>query len=326
MTELKRYRNVVFDNARWTGFRFRDGDIVISTPPKCGTTWMQMLCAMLVFDAVEFDRPLTQISPWLDMQTNELAAVVVALEAQEHRRLIKTHTPLDGLPIDGRVTYLCVGRDPRDVILSFEHHMANLDWEAFMAARAAAVGLDDLKELGPPPEPPSADPVERFWQWAYDEADSAMPTLSAVLHHLQTFWNRREDLNIALFHYSDLQADLLGQLRRLADVLAVEVTDGRLEEYAAAATFEGMKQRADDLVPEVGNGIWRNNREFFHRGYSGQWRDLLDAETLRRYEDRVAELVPPDLAAWTHGGWLVPSRQPHSGFRLADGPALVAGE
>jgi len=36
------------------------------------------------------------ISPWLDMQANELAAVVVALEAQEHRRLIKTHTPLMG--------------------------------------------------------------------------------------------------------------------------------------------------------------------------------------------------------------------------------------
>ena len=49
MTGLKRYRNLVFDNSRWTGFRFRDGDIVISTPPKCGTTWMQTLCAMFVF-------------------------------------------------------------------------------------------------------------------------------------------------------------------------------------------------------------------------------------------------------------------------------------
>jgi len=51
---------------------------------------------MFVFGTVEFDRPLAEISPWLDMQANELAAVVVALEAQEHRRLIKTHTPLMG--------------------------------------------------------------------------------------------------------------------------------------------------------------------------------------------------------------------------------------
>ena len=120
---------------------------------------------MFVFGTVEFDRPLAEISPWLDMQANELAAVVVALEAQEHRRLIKTHTPLDGLPLDGRVTYLCVGRDPRDAVLSFEHHMANLDWDVFMAARSAAVGISDLEER-PRPEPPSADPVERCWQGA----------------------------------------------------------------------------------------------------------------------------------------------------------------
>jgi hypothetical protein len=49
-----------------------------------------------------------------------------------------------------------------------------------------------------------------------------MPTLSAILHHLQTFWNRREDRNIELFHYSDLHADLLGQ------------QDARLEEFAAS--------------------------------------------------------------------------------------------
>jgi len=301
---LRRYRNVVYDNARWSGFRFRDGDIVISTPPKCGTTWMQMLCAMLVFDAVEFDRPLTQISPWLDMQINELAGVIHLLEAQEHRRLIKTHTPLDGLPFDERTTYLCVGRDPRDVALSFEHHMANLDMDAVMAARAAAVGLADLEELGPPPSPPAADPVERFWAWAYAEPGAAMgPTLSDILNHLRTFWDRREEANIALFHYSDLLADLAAQIRRLGDALGTEVTDDRLEEFCAAATFERMKQRADDVVPEVGNRIWRSNREFFHRGRDGQWRELLDMEGLRRYEDRVAELVSPDLAAWAHSGW-----------------------
>src|SRR5918997_952744 len=96
--QLIRYRGLVYDSARWAGFRFRPDDIVISTPPKCGTTWMQMLCAMLVFDATEFYRPLGDISPWLDMQTSDLAAVMAELDAQDHRRLIKTHTPLDGLP------------------------------------------------------------------------------------------------------------------------------------------------------------------------------------------------------------------------------------
>jgi hypothetical protein len=41
--------------------------------------------------------------------------------------------------------------------------------------------------------------------------------------------------------------------------------------------FDRMKERADELAPDV--GIRRNNQDFFHRGYAGQWRDLLDDES-----------------------------------------------
>ena len=304
-----RYRNLVYDSSRWDDFPFRADDIVISTPPKCGTTWMQMLCALLVFDSTTFDRPLARISPWLDMHTRSLDSVLADLEAQTHRRFIKTHTPFDGLPHDERVTYLCVGRDPRDVSQSWEHHWSNLDFDAFMADRAAAVGLDDLAELGPPPPPPSEDPVERFWTWA--EGDEGQgPDLGTILHHFQTFWDRRADANVALFHYGDLSSDLTGQLRRLADVLAIEVSDERLEELAAAATFDRMKERATDLAPNADQGWWRSTEGFFHRGTSGQWRHLLDDVGQARYDARVAELVPPDLAAWAHHGWLgAPARE-----------------
>ena len=49
----RRYRSPEEDSARWSGFPFRDGDIVISTRSKSGTTWMQMICALLVFQTAE---------------------------------------------------------------------------------------------------------------------------------------------------------------------------------------------------------------------------------------------------------------------------------
>ena len=304
MTALKRYRSIVADSARWEGFRFRPDDIVISTPAKCGTTWTQTLCALLIFGEAELSRPLTEISPWLDMQTHALSDVVAMLDAQDHRRFIKTHTPLDGLPFDERITYICVGRDPRDVALSWEHHVANSNLEAFFSARAAAVGLDDLEGLAPP-EPPADDPVERFWQWAdADQDPEHLANLAAVLHHLATFWERRDAPGIELFHYSDLLADLPGQVRRLADVLAIEVSDQRVAEVAAAATFDRMKENAAALAPEVDVQLWLDTQAFFHKGTSGQWRDLLDEADIERYDKRVAELAAPDLAEWAHAGWL----------------------
>jgi len=123
--ERVRYHTSFTDSARWDGFVFRTGDIVISTPAKCGTTWLQMICALEIFKSATFGRPLDQVSPWLDVLLRPLTGVLADLGAQAHRRFIKTHTPLDGLPFDDRVTYLCASRDPRDVAVSLDSHARN---------------------------------------------------------------------------------------------------------------------------------------------------------------------------------------------------------
>src|SRR5215472_17717086 len=144
-----RYRTLIMVSQRWEGFEHRSSDIVISTPPKCGTTWTQMLCAMLIFDGPDFPAPLSQLSPWLDQTICSLDTVRALYAAQQHRRFIKTHTPLDGLPMRDDVTYVVTGRDPRDAAVSFEHHAANMDYDRFLELRATAMGNDDLGDMPP---------------------------------------------------------------------------------------------------------------------------------------------------------------------------------
>src|SRR5258707_14153311 len=127
MVEPVRYVSTDEDSARWTAFPFRPGDIVISTRSKSGTTWVQMICALLIFQRDLLPEPLSTLSPWLDRTTSPLEDVVACLRAQPHRRFIKTHTPLDGLPIDPRVFYIVVGRHPLDAAVSLYHQGDNLD-------------------------------------------------------------------------------------------------------------------------------------------------------------------------------------------------------
>jgi hypothetical protein len=293
---------MVSDSSLWADFPFRDGDIIISPPAKCGTSWMQMLCALLIFDSAEFPRPLTEISPWFDAVTYDVAATLATLEEQRHRRFIKTHTPLDGLPFRTGVTYICVGRDPRDVALSFEHAIANVRPEA-MADAAAIAGID-LTDIPPPPD----DPLERFWMWANAEFTNGPvgvgATLANLIHHLQTYWDRRDEPQVLLFHYQDLLTDLPGQLQRLATALGIDADHERIGQLASEAGFERMRERADELAPGVDNKLWRSNRAFFHSGSSGQWRDLLGPADVERFESRLAELASPDLAHWLRTGWL----------------------
>jgi hypothetical protein len=303
MTAVRRYEGVVFDSSRWEGFELRPGDIIISTPPKCGTTWTQMICALLVLQEPELPRPLDMLSPWIDMVTRARTEVFADLAAQTHRRFIKTHTPLDGIPNDPTVTYICVARDPRDVALSMDHHIDNMDIGAFLEARERAAAIDGI-ELGPlqPPPPRPDDERDRFWQWVEDETPSTRSgsTLRFTIEHMQTFRDAADDLDVVRLHYDDLKADLEGQMRALAAHLGIEVDEDRWPRLVEAATFDSMRSKADTTVPGGAREHWIDPVAFFSSGTSGQWRDVLDDADLARYAARVRSLAPDDLVEWMH--------------------------
>ncbi len=202
------------------------------------------------------------------------------------------------------MTYVCVGRDPRDAGFSWSNHVANMDMNSFFAARRNAVGLADIDELQPdgPQEVPSTE-IERFWQWVDNPAptNESSASLAKLVHHIRTFWPATAGAsNLALLHYDDLQTDLEGQMRQLARRLGIDVPEQRWPQLVAAARFREMRSRADHLVPNRGDNLWRDNTEFFHRGTSGQWRARLSGDDLHRYHQRIAELGDPVVAGWLH--------------------------
>jgi Sulfotransferase domain len=301
------YRSLIMDNARWEGFEFRSSDIVISTPPKCGTTWTQMLCAMLIFDGPDFPSPLSQLSPWLDQTIRSLDAVRALYAAQQNRRFIKTHTPLDGLPVRDDITYVVVGRDPRDVMVSMEHHLANMDLERVLALRGQAVGNDDLDTLPPRPAM-SEDPTERFRTFVRG-TDMGGVNLTGVIHHLDTAWQLRHHSNVVMCHYADFSADLPHEIARLADGLDIEVTRDRAQMLAAEASLDRMRDRAEDVLPSAG-AIWKDDRAFFRAGSFGEWRAGATEDVLAEYDRTVKTIALPELATWAHHGRLASGLDP----------------
>ena len=275
------------------GLAFRPGDIVISTRSKCGTTWMQMICALLIFGDPDLPAPLSTLSPWLDWLGSPEREVLGRLGAQTHRRFIKTHTPLDGLPLDPRATYIVMGRHPLDMAVSLYHHVDNLD-----RARIASLIGDAVPARPRPPRPPLRD-----WLLAWIDREVApgqqLDSLPGVLWHLAGAWARRVEPNIVLVHYDDLVADLEGAMRRLAERLGISPPADRWPALVEAATFDRMRGRADQLAPNP-DGVLRSASAFFRRGRSGAGRELLTDAELDHYRARVAQLVPADLFAWLH--------------------------
>ena len=288
-----RYVSADEDSGRWEAFRFRAGDVVVSTRSKSGTTWMQMICLLLVHGSPELPAPLPELSPWVDFAVEPVEAVVARLEAQETRRVVKTHTPLDGVPLDPRATYVVVARHPLDMAVSLYHQGDNIDRERLRELTGAPAPTT--------PRPPRLPLDEWLPAWVESTADprEQMDSLPGVAHHLSDAWARRADPHVVLVHYDDLQADLEGEMRRLAATLALDVRREQWPALVDAATFTRMRERADTLTPNT-LGVLKDNKAFFRNGRSGAGREVLDDEQLARYEERAAELMPPDLLAWLH--------------------------
>ena len=282
------------DSARWLDFEFRDRDIVISTRTKSGTTWVQMICALLIFDTPDLPRPLPELSPWLDWLVLPNDDVFADLEAQTHRRFIKTHTPLDGLPSDDRVTYIVVGRHPLDALASLYHQIHNINRERL----AELTGEPDLAR---PRELPPLDEWLTDWIESEQTAQEDLDSFDGMFHHLNDAWSRRDEPNVVLVPYADLLHDLHGEMKRIAGRLGIEVPDERVGELAHAATFTSMQADPDALVPDP-SAVLTDKSRFFRSGTSGAGSDVLGTDALAAYHARASRTAPPDLLTWLHRG------------------------
>src|SRR3954468_20138529 len=257
----REYRDIIADNRRWERFVARPGDVFVCTPAKCGTTWMQAIVATLIFDGPAPGRVL-EVAPWIEGRYEPVDEMIDRLDAQTHRRSIKSHTKADGIPWYPTASYIVVGRDGRDVFMSFHNHMRNMRPEFMMelAVTAADDGIE-LDDALPP-----VDDIHEFFAWWL-----ANPIW---FEHLASFWPHLGEPNVRFVHYNDLLANLDAQMRGIAEFLAIDVDERRWPDLVERCTFAAMKNRADELA-DFSTSFVGGADTFLYRGSNARWRDVL---------------------------------------------------
>jgi aryl sulfotransferase len=297
-------RSWTTDSRRWSAYRPRPGDIVVATPAKCGTTWMIQIANLLVEQSPE-PQPIWLRSPWLDVRDYPIAELLETLEAQTRRRVIKTHTPSDALPLHDEVRYIHVARDGRDAFMSWHNHVAG--YTPMALAFMDAVGAEDETIARAYPRmPPDVRDFFRAWMTEGKDARLADDMPAARYFDIErSFWRDRHLPNVLLVHYNDLKADLDGEMRRISAFLDIPVEEGAWPSLVEAARFEAMRANGAALMPR-GRTTWNEGHQtFFKSGTNARWRAVLTEADNALYEDRVRREVSPALAAWLEAGRLV---------------------
>jgi hypothetical protein len=285
LMELPEYKGPIVDNAvdtnRWDLVPPRAGDIIVAVGSKMGTTWTQMLRALLVHGP-ELPRPLAEMSPWLDGGAwNNNEDSVEVFNAQPWRRVIKTHTPLHALKFREGAFYVTCGRDPRDVFLSALDHGAN----NALPGRAREA-------------PSDRDKAFAFALQAESEGHD-----SGLFGHVASFWPYRALPNLIFLHYNDMSDDLDGEATRLASFLGIDRSPDEISALCRSARFDAMRGDADNLAPGAKvAGRWKSNADFFRKGRRGEWRDVLSPETQALYIDVSRARYDHGMLDWLENG------------------------
>ncbi|MGA0602599.1 sulfotransferase domain-containing protein [Caulobacter sp. KR2-114] len=279
------------DSTVWNDFAFRGDDIVVATYAKSGTTWTQQILGQLVFGG-DPGVAMSELSPWLDLRVPPKPVKLGQLEAQAHRRVVKTHLPLDALVFEPDAKYLYIGRDGRDVLWSLHNHHShgNALWYELLN--------DTPGRVGPPIDPPDPDIRRYFLTWL--ERDG-YPFWS-LWDNVTTWWAARVLPNVKLVHFNDLKADLAGQMRRIADFLDIAVPQDRWPAILEHCSFDWMKAHAAQVAP-LGGAIFDGGGEaFINKGTNGRWRDVLTADDIDLYERVARARLGVDCARWLAEG------------------------
>jgi aryl sulfotransferase len=291
--KTRELHNHHMDSTRWNGFSFRDGDVVIATYGKAGTTWTQQIVSQLLFSGEE-GLPIHDLSPWLDLRVMPREETLASLEAQTHRRFIKTHLPVDALVFSPKARYLYVARDGRDVVWSFHHHHAIAN-DLWYDALNNTPGL-----VGPPIERPNSDIRQYFRDWLDKDGFPFWP----FWENIRSWWQIRNLPNVRLLHFSALKKDLAGEIRAIARFLDIAIDESRFPTILEHCGFDYMKRNAAHIAPGGGIAFEGGGQAFLPSGTNGRWRDVLSREESLRYERMAVKELGLECAHWLATGEL----------------------
>lgn len=295
--KTRELHNHHFDSTIWNDFQFRNDDVIIATYAKSGTTWTQQIVAQLLFNG-DPELAVAEMSPWLDLRVPPKAIKLPQVEGQTHRRILKTHLPVDALVYSPKAKYLYIGRDGRDVLWSMYNHHVNGN-----AAFYAALN-DTLGRIGPPLLPPPAD-IRDYW---HDWIDKDGYPFWPFWENIRSWWQIRSLPNLLLVHFNDLKHDMPGEMRRIADFLEIPVDEARWPDILEYCSFDWMKQHASKSVP-LGGAFWDGGAQtFINKGTNGRWKETLTATDAAEYEARAIHELGSECAHWLANGQIANKR------------------
>lgn len=257
-------------------FQPRPSDILITTAPKAGTTWMQQILHQLRSGGDDSFSSIYDVVPWLELPHagKSWSEVLTEYEALPDPRIFKTHCTYPQTPGSDVVRIILTSRDPRDCCLSFYHHKMNM--------------TDAAREKFGIQAPASFDAFLDEWL-----------AFGSWYRNVRSWWPHRHDANVLWLRYEDIRHDLNAGLERILSFLGWHIDEQQRARILQLCSFEWMKQHAERFSNHGGdNTPTFKPGAFIRKGQVGEGKIHLSAAQEQRILDQARASLSPDCLAF----------------------------
>ncbi|CAH2325299.1 sulfotransferase 1 family member D1-like [Pelobates cultripes] len=245
-------KEIVDNWERVEQFQARPDDVLISTYPKAGTTWMSEIVDMIFCDGdPEKCRRETIYNrvPYLEFRIPGEPSGVEQLEATPSPRLVKTHLPIKLMPDsfwgkNCKVIY--VARNAKDVAVSyfFFHKMVKA-----------------LPDPGP-------------WDKFLDDYIKGDVGYGSWYDHVIGWWEKRNDYRILYLFYEDMKEDPKREIRKILHFLEKEMREEVIDKIVHHTSFQEMKNNDMVNYKTIPNELMdQSTTSFMRKGIAGDWKN-----------------------------------------------------